>query len=49
MGTKLSTGEVAAEEALTCHNCHSPEGVLDWKALGYDEDEVEMYQQNPLE
>jgi hypothetical protein len=26
--------------ALTCNNCHGPNGVLDWKALGYTADEV---------
>lgn len=27
--------------ALTCGNCHDPNGVLDWKALGYTEAEAE--------
>ncbi|MEW5925083.1 MAG: cytochrome c3 family protein [Candidatus Zixiibacteriota bacterium] len=27
--------------ALTCNNCHSPEGVMDFRALGYDADAVE--------
>ncbi len=35
--------------ALTCQNCHSPNGVLDWKALGYSDDEIEGLTQNPLE
>jgi hypothetical protein len=26
--------------ALTCQRCHGPEGVLDWRALGYTEDEA---------
>jgi hypothetical protein len=26
--------------ALTCNNCHGPEGVLDWKALGYTPEEI---------
>jgi hypothetical protein len=26
--------------ALTCQRCHGPDGVLDWRALGYTEDEV---------
>lgn len=26
--------------ALTCRNCHGPAGVLDWKALGYTDDEA---------
>jgi hypothetical protein len=40
---------VRRDGALSCASCHSPNGVLDWKALGYDDDEVEMYQVNPLE
>ena len=35
--------------ALTCTSCHSKNGVLDWKALGYDDEDVEMYSMNPLE
>ena len=35
--------------ALTCQNCHSPNGVLDWKELGYTADEIETLTQNPLE
>jgi hypothetical protein len=35
--------------ALTCNNCHNPEGVLDWQALGYSQDEIEVFEQNPLE
>lgn len=34
--------------ALSCNDCHNPEGVLDWHALGYSEDEVEMLTANPL-
>jgi hypothetical protein len=26
--------------ALTCNNCHGPNGVLDWKALGYSDEEA---------
>jgi hypothetical protein len=26
--------------ALTCNNCHSPSGVIDFKALGYDDEET---------
>lgn len=26
------------EKALQCHDCHSGNGRLDWKALGYDRD-----------
>jgi hypothetical protein len=39
---------VRREGALTCQNCHSRNGVLDWKSLGYNDDDVEMYQENPL-
>ncbi|MBE0644566.1 MAG: hypothetical protein IH600_10850 [Bacteroidetes bacterium] len=35
--------------ALTCNNCHSKTGVLDWKKLGYEDDEVDAYSMNPLE
>ena len=31
---------VTKEKALTCANCHARNGVLDWKALGYSDDEV---------
>ena len=34
--------------ALSCNDCHNPKGVLDWHALGYTDDEVEMYTVNPL-
>jgi hypothetical protein len=34
--------------ALTCDHCHSPNGVLDWKGLGYTDDEVEALSQSPL-
>ncbi len=27
------------EGALPCADCHRPEGVLDWKGLGYTEQE----------
>jgi octaheme c-type cytochrome (tetrathionate reductase family) len=29
------------ENALQCNDCHSPEGRLDWKALGYPGDPIE--------
>ena len=35
--------------ALTCQNCHSPDGVLDWRALGYTEEEITSLTQNPPE
>ena len=34
--------------ALRCQNCHSPNGVLDWKGLGYTDDEIESLIENPL-
>lgn len=29
------------ENALQCDSCHSPDGILDWKALGYPGDPIE--------
>ena len=40
---------IRREGALTCTNCHSPEGVVDWPALGFSPDDVETYRENPLE
>jgi len=40
---------IRREGSLTCVDCHSPEGVLDWQELGYTKVDIEMYQQNPLE
>jgi len=34
--------------ALTCSNCHNPNGVLDWKDLGYTDKEIESLVENPL-
>ncbi len=31
---------IRLEGALTCHNCHGPDGVLDWKQLGYTDEEA---------
>jgi hypothetical protein len=31
--------------ALTCNNCHAPSGILDFKALGYDEAEAKSLQE----
>jgi hypothetical protein len=31
---------IRLEGALTCHNCHGPEGVLDWRQLGYTPAEI---------
>lgn len=40
---------IRCEESLSCADCHSPVGMLNWKALGYPADDIEMYQTNPLE
>jgi len=31
---------VTREKALTCSNCHAPNGVLDFAALGYGKEEI---------
>lgn len=31
---------IRLEGALSCSDCHGPEGVLDWQALGYTEAEI---------
>jgi len=36
---------IRREGALTCDRCHSPSGVMDFKALGYDDDEVASLQE----
>ncbi len=40
---------VRKEGALTCDNCHSADGVLDFEQLGYDEEDIEALQSHPLE
>lgn len=40
---------IRRQGALTCNQCHNPNGVLDWKELGYTDDEIEALTQNPLE
>lgn len=40
---------IRLEGALTCEKCHSPNGILDWKFLGYDDDDIEILTENPLE
>jgi len=40
---------IRRDGALTCVNCHSPGGVIDWKMLGYSEDDVASLSENPLE
>jgi hypothetical protein len=32
---------IRLEGALTCKNCHGPEGILDWQQLGYTEAEIQ--------
>ena len=32
---------IRKDGALTCNNCHAPNGVMDFKALGYDANDVE--------
>jgi len=32
---------IRKDGALSCNNCHSPDGALDWKALGYSDDDAE--------
>ncbi len=39
---------VRREGALTCNNCHSETGVIDFKVLGYDEEEIKFLQENKL-
>ena len=31
---------IRREGALTCDNCHGPDGVLDWRELGYTAEEI---------
>ncbi len=40
---------VRRKGALTCKDCHRPDGFLNWKELGYTPDEIESLSQNPLE
>lgn len=35
--------------ALSCTDCHNPNGVLNWKDLGYTEEEIQALIVNPLE
>ncbi len=39
---------IRREGALTCKSCHSPFGVMDFKALGYDDSEVESLQEDRM-
>jgi hypothetical protein len=50
MDASLETSHaIRRNGALTCNDCHSPNGVLDWRELGYTQEEIETYQENPLE
>lgn len=40
---------IRKDGALSCKECHSKESVLDWKYLGYTDEEIENLSQNPLE
>ncbi len=31
---------IRLEGALSCDDCHGPDGVMDWRALGYTPDEI---------
>ncbi len=33
--------------ALSCADCHAPDGVFDWKSLGYTQQQLEVLQANP--
>jgi len=39
---------IRREGALTCNDCHSTKGILDWKTLGYTTQEIERFTKNPL-
>jgi len=36
---------IRLEGALSCDNCHGPDGVMDWQNLGYTEIETEELSQ----
>ena len=40
---------IRREGALTCNNCHSTAGVIDWKRLGYSDKEITKLSQNMIE
>jgi hypothetical protein len=31
---------IRRDGALSCNSCHSPNGVMDFKALGYDDNDI---------
>ncbi len=37
---QISHGIVGKEDALQCNACHVPESVMDFQALGYDDEEI---------
>jgi len=37
---QLSHGVVAADEAVTCNECHVPDGRMDFESLGYDAEHI---------
>ncbi len=39
---------IRREGALTCGNCHSAKSVMNFKALGYDDEEIEFLQEEKL-
>jgi hypothetical protein len=40
---QISHGVVDADHALTCQDCHVPDGRLDFASLGYRDEEVELF------
>jgi hypothetical protein len=40
---------IRKDGSLACGDCHSPDGVLDWSALGYGPEDAEMLSMNPTE
>lgn len=40
---------IRREGAFTCANCHSRSGILNWKELGYTDEEIESLVESPLE
>ena len=39
---------IRLDGALSCGDCHSPDGRLDWEALGYTAEEIEQLSSDPL-
>ena len=40
MHWRINHGVVPKSEALSCTDCHAPDGVMDFKALGYADDPI---------